>query len=156
MPATFTVDAYPGQEFCGTVTSIRKAPINVQNVITYDVVIAVDNTDLKLFPGMTANVKIQIETHENVLKVPDAALRYRAPEEPETGQPVGANPPTVWVLDAKNRPRAVRVALGISDGVYTEITSGGLREGDQLIVAARSSEPNHRGVSPFGGGRRGF
>ena len=75
-PADFTVDAYPGQVFHGTVTSIRKAPINVQNVITYDVVIGVSNPDLKLFPGMTANVKILVDQRTNVLKVPNAALRY--------------------------------------------------------------------------------
>jgi len=56
-PATFSVDAYPGRVFDGTVTSIRQAAINVSNVITYDVVIGVSNADLKLFPGMTANVK---------------------------------------------------------------------------------------------------
>ena len=75
-PATFTVDAYPGRMFTGTVTSIREAPINVQNVITYDAVIGVSNPDLKLFPGMTANVKILVNQRANVLKVPNAALRY--------------------------------------------------------------------------------
>ena len=74
--ADFTVDAYPGQVFHGKVTSIRKAPINVQNVVTYDVVIGVANPDLKLFPGMTANVKILIDRHKDVLKIPNAALRF--------------------------------------------------------------------------------
>ena len=80
-PATFTVDAYPGQTFTGSVTSIRKAPINVQNVITYDAVIGVSNADLKLFPGMTANVKILVNQRPHVLKVPNAALRYHPAAE---------------------------------------------------------------------------
>ena len=75
--ATFTVDAYPGLVFEGKVTQIRQAPINVQNVITYDAVIQVANPDLKLFPGMTANVTILTEQAGNVLKIPNAALRVR-------------------------------------------------------------------------------
>ena len=78
--ASFTVDAYPGILFKGRVAQIRKAPINVQNVITYDAVIEVANPELKLFPGMTANVTILTQRRENVLKIPNAALRFRPPE----------------------------------------------------------------------------
>ena len=76
--ATFTVDAYPGRIFRGKVSEIRIAPIIVQNVVTYDVVIQVDNKDLKLKPGMTANVSVMIAHREGVLKIPNAALRFRA------------------------------------------------------------------------------
>src|ERR1022692_711186 len=76
-PATFTVDAYSGQIFHGKVSQIRQAPINVQNVITYDVVIEVSNPDLKLFPGMTANATISTGHASNVLRVPKASLRFR-------------------------------------------------------------------------------
>ena len=76
-PAAFTVDAWPGRIFQGRVAQIRQAPINVQNVITYDVVIHVSNQDLKLFPGMTANVTIFTGHAANVLRLPKAALRYR-------------------------------------------------------------------------------
>ena len=69
------MDAYPGRVFKGVVTSIRKAPINVANVITYDAVIGVSNEDLALFPGMTANVKIVVSQRKDVLRVPNAALR---------------------------------------------------------------------------------
>ncbi|HSP69818.1 MAG TPA: efflux RND transporter periplasmic adaptor subunit, partial [Bryobacteraceae bacterium] len=79
--ASFTVDAYPGQVFRGTVMQVRRSPINVQNVITYTVVIAVDNPDLKLFPGMTANVRLVTDRLMNVIKVPSAALRFRPPED---------------------------------------------------------------------------
>src|SRR5579863_6882239 len=75
--ARYTVDAYPGTSFVGTVTQIRQAPINVQNVITYDIVVGVPNPDLKLFPGMTANVKILTNEADDALKIPNAALRFR-------------------------------------------------------------------------------
>jgi HlyD family secretion protein len=163
MPATFTVDAYPGTVFNGAVNSIRKAPINVQNVVTYDVVIAVSNLDLKLFPGMTANVKILVEEHPNVLRVPNAALRYRPADAP-AGRTRG-NAKQVWI-DAQNKPRAVPVTLGITDGAYTEITGGDLKAGDQVILASFSNQAQASAqptASPFGGtgggagrGRGGF
>ena len=110
-PADFTVDAYPGQVFHGKVTSIRKAPINVQNVVTYDVVIGVANPDLKLFPGMTANVKILIDRHNDVLKIPNAALRFR-PADAHAAQDAAAG--------RRRRdgapPGGTRAADGMGDG----------------------------------------
>ena len=79
--ATFTVDAYPGQTFHGTVMQVRHSPTNVQNVITYTVVIAVENPDMKLFPGMTANVRLVTDHLSAVMKIPSAALRFRPPED---------------------------------------------------------------------------
>ena len=165
--ATFTVDAYPGRAFKGSVTSIRQAPINVQNVITYDVVIGVSNPDLKLFPGMTANVKIMVDQRTDVLKVPNAALRFRpavAQASPAAtggkgGRKPGAAPmQAVWVLNAENKPEQVRVKTGETDGTFTEITDG-LKEGDRVIVAAMSKQGAPAGGSAFaqpsGGGRRG-
>jgi HlyD family secretion protein len=153
-PATFTVDAYPGQVFTGNVTSIRKAPINVANVITYDAVIGVANPDLKLFPGMTANVKILVNQRPNVLKVPNAALRYHpASETAATGTKTvrkGAAPEkAVWVLDADNKEQRVVVTTGESDGAFTEVTQGGLKDGDRVIVAALAkAAPASGGGSP--------
>jgi len=77
--ATFTVDAYPGYPFSGTIRQVRLAPINVQNVVTYNVVVNVDNQDLRLKPGMTANVSIVVAQRDSVLKVPNAALRFTPP-----------------------------------------------------------------------------
>jgi HlyD family secretion protein len=140
--ATFTVDAYPGQTFKGIVTSIRKAPINVQNVITYDAVIGVSNTDLRLFPGMTANVRILVNPLQNVLKVPNAALRYHPPTEPAKDfagkgeRNVAALEKSVWVLGENNKPRRVSVVTGETDGMSTEVLEGGLKDGDRVIVAA--------------------
>ncbi len=149
-PATFTVDAYPGRTFTGSVTSIRKAPINVQNVITYDAVIGVSNPDLKLFPGMTANVKILVNQRLNVLRVPNAALRYHpASETAASGGGKGAAlEKAVWILDANNKQLRVVVATGESDGTYTEVTNGGLKDGDRVIVAALAKAAPASGGSP--------
>ena len=153
-PATFTVDAYPGQVFRGNVTSIRKAPINVQNVITYDAVIGVSNPDLKLFPGMTANVKILVNQRLNVLRVSNAALRYH----PASGTAVAASgagarkgvapEKAVWILDTDDKPQRVVVTTGESDGTYTEIVTGNLKDGDRVIVAALANAAPASGGSP--------
>jgi HlyD family secretion protein len=79
MPATFTVDAFPGKVFQSQVKQVRKAPINVQNVITYTVLLSAQNNDLKLLPGMTANTSIITEQKEKVLRIPNAALRFKMP-----------------------------------------------------------------------------
>jgi HlyD family secretion protein len=152
MPATFTVDAYPGQVFQGTVTSIRRAAINVQNVVTYDVVLSVSNPDLKLFPGMTASVKILVDQHHSVLKIPNAALRYRPADTTAKTRP-GAK--EVWILDATGKPKPVNVTLGLTDGASTEVTGGDLKEGDRVIVASFSKKqaPNSGSASPLAGGR---
>jgi HlyD family secretion protein len=137
----FTVDAYPDTTFEGKVWQKRQAPITVQNVVTYDVVIQVNNRDLRLMPGMTANVSIVINRKKDVLKVSNAALRFK-PERPggtkgasaEGGQkrPSG---PAVWVLE-NGEPQRVAVTLGITDGVNSEVLSGDLKEGQAVIVEA--------------------
>jgi len=162
-PVTFTVDAYPGQVFKGAVTEIREAPINVQNVITYDVVIGVSNPDLKLFPGMTANVKILVDQRPNVLRVLNAALRYHpatatpAPAGGGKGGTKGVAPQqAVWILDANNKPQRVVVTTGQSDGTYTEVTSGALKDGDRVIVAEVAKATATSGGSPVStGGSKG-
>jgi HlyD family secretion protein len=141
-PATFTVDAYPGRTFKGAVTSIRKAPINVQNVITYDAVVGVSNTDLKLFPGMTANVKILVDQRPNVLRVLNAALRYHPASEtpapaasPKRAGKAATPQQAVSVMDPNNKPQRVKITTGQSDGTYTEVTGGDLKDGDRVIIA---------------------
>jgi len=160
-PATFTVDAYPGRTFAGAVTSIREAPINVQNVITYDAVIGVSNSDLKLFPGMTANVKILVTQRSNVLKVPNAALRYHPASEPSatrgtTGVGKGIAPEkAVWILDGNGIPQRVMVSTGETDGTFTEVTGGALKDGDRVVVAALAMAAPASGSSPGAVGGRG-
>jgi HlyD family secretion protein len=151
--ATFNVEAYPERTFDGKVVQVRRAPITVQNVVTYDVVIGCENPDLLLFPGMTADARIIVEERRNVLLVPETALRF----EPSVGR---GSPPTtgegtatgrrVWVL-RDGRPVAVPVTVGLEDGTNAEITGGALAEGDPVIVdlarAGRGGEPPAR--SPF-------
>ena len=136
--ATFVVDSYPTATFRGVVTEIRKAPIVTQNVVTYDFVISVNNSDLRLFPGMTANVTILTRRVDNTLKVPNAALRFRPSPalvkkyNLELSQPDQAQ---VYAL-AGSRVQAVPVTLGISDGRFTAVTSPTLKAGDRLLVRA--------------------
>ena len=132
----FTVDAYPDTTFKGNVWQIRKAPITVQNVVTYDVVIQVGNKDLRLMPGMTANVSIIITTRQDVLRITNAALRFRMGERPSGAGGAGSGEkkgPAVWVLE-NGKPRRVQITPGISDGSFTEVSAGDLKEGQQLIV----------------------
>jgi HlyD family secretion protein len=158
-PVRFTVDAYPSQTFQGSVTQMRQAPINVQNVITYDVVVAVPNPDLKLLPGMTANVKILTNKEDNVLRIPNVALRFRpADVKPDTSvraagrrQDAGS---TVWILDQDGKPKAAKVKLGITDGNFTAVESGDLKEGERVITN-NLTKVSTATQSPGGGGGRG-
>ncbi|HUI67126.1 MAG TPA: efflux RND transporter periplasmic adaptor subunit, partial [Nitrospirota bacterium] len=108
----------------------------VQNVVTYDVVIQVNNRDLKLMPGMTANVSIIIQTRHDAIRITNAALRFRFSEKAAgsvASEGAEKKGPVVWVLD-NEKPKRFSVTPGISDGNYTEVVSGGLKEGQQLIV----------------------
>jgi HlyD family secretion protein len=237
--STFTVDAYPGRNFRGKVSEIRNAPIIVQNVVTYDVVILVDNRDLKLKPGMTANVSIMIANREGVLKIPNAALRFRPqsakqgsppekgseksasagrllierltselnltpdqqsklemvlrsskqefqeisqkmkPEEArdrirglirqkisgiltdeqkqklmqlsDSSQPEQGKSGRVWILSSEGKPTPVSIILGITDGTFSEVMSGELREGGEVIVEEVSGKKtqSQTGASPL-------
>jgi HlyD family secretion protein len=127
----FTVDAYPDMTFMGKVGQVRIAPINVQNVVTYDVVITVDNPDLKLRPGMTANVSVIVAEKKEILKVPNAALRFKPLERGKAvPQQKGAG---VWIIE-KGTPKRIPVVAGIGDGTYTELVKGDIREGQEVIV----------------------
>ncbi len=174
----FTVDAFPNQTFHGKVVQVRNAPITVQNVVTYDTVIGVSNPELKLKPGMTANVSIVIAHKDDVVKISNAALRYRPADAPppesrsasspnpsrgERGSRPSGGPPrerrmerTIYVLNG-DKPQPVQIKTGISDGVSTEVTEG-LKEGDRVVTAqlnaAGGAAPAQ--ANPFGGGRRGF
>lgn len=134
-PAHFRVDAYPKQFFEGTVTQVRNAPISIQNVVTYDVVITVDNRELKLKPGMTANVTIVTAQKDDPLRVPNGALRFRMPDVP-----IDKKATRVWVLDRNGQPRQVDVTTGISDSLSTEIVNGALKKGDRVIVGIETNE----------------
>jgi HlyD family secretion protein len=166
----FTVDAFPYQTFHGKVGQVRFAASTVQNVVTYDVVITVKNPDLKLLPGMTANIAIVVAHKDDALRVPNSALRFKMPEREAQAQDTSApvtprperKPPgprirsqqrSVYVMPPEGgKPHRVDVKLGISDGVYTEVTAG-LEEGDMVVTGA-TFPISHSGPgapNPFGG-----
>jgi HlyD family secretion protein len=238
--STFTVDAYPGRIFRGKVSEVRNAPITIQNVVTYDVVILVDNLDLKLKPGMTANVSIMIAHRERVLKVSNAALRFRPasakqgsfpeksgessvskgsllierltkelnltpdqqsklemvlrssrqefqeisqkmkPEEArgriqdlirqkisgiltdeqkqklkelsDSSQSEQEKPGRVWVLSPEGKAVSISIVVGITDGTFSEVISGDLKEAMEVIVEENLSKKQSGPASPFGRG----
>lgn len=132
LPVEFTVDAYPDSPFNGSVSEIRNAPTTVQNVVTYDVVVKVDNPELRLKPGMTANVSIVVSSRNDVLRIPNRALRFRLFEKSKSTEKRDKGS-GVWVLEDK-KPKRVSITPGISDGTYTELLSGKINEGQELIV----------------------
>jgi RND family efflux transporter, MFP subunit len=129
----FTVDAYPEITFKGTVWQIRNAPIIVQNVVTYDVVIKVDNPELKLKPGMTANVSIITSFKKGILKIPNAALRFILSETEKGIEKNVQKGLGIWILE-KGEPKRIPILTGISDGSYTEVISGAVKEGQEVII----------------------
>jgi HlyD family secretion protein len=143
--ASFRVDAYPKHFFDGTVTQVRNAPISIQNVVTYDVVITVDNKDLKLKPGMTANVTIVTAKKESPLRVPNGALRFRMPN-----LPVDKKVSRVWVLDPADQPRQTGVTTGIADSLFTEIDEHAVNEGDRVILGIETPEEQAQKKLPPG------
>jgi len=131
--ASFTVEAFGDRTFQGGVVQVRQAPQTVQNVVTYDVVVGVDNADLVLKPGMTATVAVVTDRRDDALRVPDQALRY------SPGGAAGPNRPSqVWVL-RDGTPEAVAITAGLDDDTNTEILSGELKPGDQVIVGEQRS-----------------
>jgi len=146
-PVEFTADAYPEDIFHGAVWQIRNAAITVSNVVTYDVVIRMDNKDLKLKPGMTANISFIISTRKDVLRVPDTALAFTPSDAKSNGQSkdrgVG-----VWILQ-DGKPKRIEMIAGESNGTFTEITSGQLQEGNLVItgylVPPKNSSGNNSG-----------
>jgi HlyD family secretion protein len=150
-PVTFTVDAYPGETFTGTVSQVRLQPTVDQNVVSYTTVIDVPNRNQKLKPGMTASVSIEIARADDVLRVPASALRFR--QERGTTQ--------VWVW-AGGSMQPHRVDAGLSNGTMTAITGSGVAEGAEVVTSAadstqQASAPTTSPLLPArrGGGARG-
>lgn len=145
-PVEYTLDGYPDSIFKGTVKQIRIAPTTVQNVVTYDVVISVDNKDMKLKPGMTANVSVITAQKKGIYAVSNEALRFTpdksddAPKYKEQG---------VWVLENK-KPKRITIKTGLSDGENTEVLSNQLKEGQKIIISIKKKS---KGDKQKGGGR---
>lgn len=155
--AFFQVDAYPERKFWGTISQVRNAPQIMQNVVTYDVVVEVDNPDLALKPGMTASLSVITAQREDALKIPQAALRFRPPspkndgrsrDEGGNGGPTQARPrgekaagesTQVWLTSAEQKLTPVAVQVGINDEVFAELVSGNLKEGDLVVTGVRTN-----------------
>jgi HlyD family secretion protein len=169
MKTFFSVDSFPGESFVGKIRQIRNAPTTLQNVVTYDAVIDVDNAALRLRPGMTANVTIVYDERRRVLTVPNTALRFRPPPSLASSAPQGSSGPregrrhprdadagaapepdtkTIWVL-RDGVPQATSVHAGLSDGTVTEILDENLEEGDLVVVDTLDPEgaPSATGTS---------
>ena len=131
--ALFTVEAYPDKTFEGKVTQVRQAPITVQNVVTYDVVISVDNPDFKLLPGMTANTRIISDEHDKVLRVPVQALRFSLKGHDQGEGDTKQHSERVYIL-RDGKPQRVPVTVGLSDGTNTEISGEEIKADDEVIV----------------------
>jgi HlyD family secretion protein len=175
MDATFTVDAFPGQTFKGKVGQIRNAAQTVQNVVTYDAVIDVDNGDLRLRPGMTATVTIIYAEKDDAVSIPNAAIRFHPPAEAMSAmaQPsasasasVAARPPRpprngssssthtesthhqIWVMHA-GKPESRWVTTGLSDGTVSEVVRGDIHPGDEVITdVVIGGKPASAGSAP--------
>jgi HlyD family secretion protein len=139
-PAHFTVDAFPKRIFHGSVVQVRQSPQSVQNVITYDAVIGVDNTDLALMPGMTASTQIIVDQRRDVLRVPDQAVRYAA-----AGTAAGQS--RLYLLRG-GQVVTVPVVFGLDDDSSTEIVSGDVTAGDQVIIGEQRGERTGTTVPP--------
>ena len=163
-PVSFTVQAYPGRTFTGTVSQVRINSTTVNNVVNYTAVVAVANPDGKLLPGMTATVKFLVGSANDALSVPNAALRFTpaiagnassgastaarmrvrnassgATAMPRASRAAGdSTMSTLWYLDSTKTPRPVRVHVGLSDGTRTQVTGNGIKEGMQIIVGANT------------------
>jgi HlyD family secretion protein len=139
-PVTFTVDAYPGERFTGTVAQVRLNPEVVSNVVTYAVIVDAPNPSLKLKPGMTANATFEVARRENVLRVPAAALRFRPSADvllalgaaaAPGGQPQGTA--TLWQRAGRSIA-PVRVRVGVSDGTYAEVLDSPIAAGTEVVT----------------------
>ena len=161
--ATFSVQTFPNRQFEGTVRQVRQAPTTVQNVVTYDVVVDVDNRDGALKPGMTATTRIVKAERDDVLMLPEQALRFRPEGVPgdragsgqrrsdraASGAATGAGDGTrrgrAWIL-RDGKPTAVPLVVGLEDGTSAEIAKGELAQGDQVIVAEATTAPKGPGA----------
>lgn len=155
----FTVDAYPNDKFYGTVTQVRLEATTTNNVVTYEVVISAPNGDMKLKPGLTANVTIFTAEREGVVSVPSKALRFTPTKETVGNkkiQDVNAKN-KVWTLEGETL-KAHKVSIGMSDGIHTEILSG-ISAGKQIITEIKVTNNDDEGEeeqtrSPFAPGPR--
>ncbi len=156
--ATFRVDAFPDRDFEGVVAQVRQAPITVQNVVTYDVVVSVENPELLLKPGMTANVNVVTASKGKVVRVPIDALRFAPPGQPPADSAALDGAPgrqtRVWVLENR-KVTPVTITTGLSDGTWVEVADGDVQAGDRVVTDEIRSATTHPSGGSHGGGMGG-
>ncbi len=139
----YTLDGYPDSVFYGKVTQVRLSPVTESNVVTYTVIIEVENEEGKLMPGMTANVSIITDKKENVLTVPNIALKFTTVDNKQKYENKG-----IWT-DRKGKPVRIDIETGVSDDSYTQIISDKIKEGDIVYVKAiKTGKDNKRAMRP--------
>lgn len=139
---TYTLDGYPDSTFKGKVTQVRLSPTTESNVVTYTVIVDVNNEDLKLKPGMTANVSIITDKSEDVLCVPNMALKFT----PDINGPKYKNQ-GIWILE-KNKPKRIEIETGANNDTSTEIISDALNEGVQVIMSIKGKNSKKNSGRP--------
>ena len=139
---TYTLDGYPDSTFKGKVTQVRLSPTTESNVVTYTVIVDVNNEDLKLKPGMTANVSIITDKSENVLCVPNMALKFT----PDINGPKYKNQ-GIWILE-KNKPKRIEIETGANNDSSTEVISDALNEGTEVIMSIKGKNSKKNSGRP--------
>ena len=139
---TYTLDGYPDSTFKGIVTQVRLSPTTESNVVTYTVIVDVNNEDLKLKPGMTANVSIITDKSENVLCVPNMALKFT----PDINGPKYKNQ-GIWILE-KNKPKRIEIETGANNDSSTEVISDALNEGTEVIMSIKGKNSKKNSGRP--------
>ncbi len=137
--AIFRVDAFPQRQFSGQITQIRKSPQAIQNVVTYTALISAQNAQLEILPGMTAYIHIMINGVENVLAIPNEALRFNPDKSAEQAQNMNL---VVWTLDDNNEPKPIEFERGLSDENFTQVVSGSLSKAQNIIIRTAPPEVN--------------
>jgi HlyD family secretion protein len=145
--ASFTVESFQDTTFEGIVTQVRQAPQTIQNVVTYDVVIAVKNPDLKLKPGMTATAKIVLDRRDNVMRVPSQALRYSPGGAAGSRGRKTTEMKSIWLL-REGTPVRVDVETGLDDDSYAELRKGDVKEGDIVILSEQQAPTSKATARP--------
>jgi HlyD family secretion protein len=161
------VQARPGERFTGRVEQVRLSSTTLENVVSYGVVVSVENPEGKLLPGMTARVEFLVDRAQGVLRVPNAALRFRpepeaaADAEPQrrgAGAAATRRDGQLWTVDKGGRPQPLPVRVGLTDGVTTQVEGAGIAPGLRVIAGVQRESSSAPAANPFqpqrGGGTR--
>ena len=144
-PVTFTVDAFPGEKFTGTVEKIRLNATMSQNVVTYVVEVVTDNSSMRLLPYLSANLNFEVERKNKALSVPNAAIRF-SPDSNfiAEGETISEEDDYVWVKSGEDKIRPIKVRVVLSDGAWTAIESPEIKDGMEIVTAAEKLDTSNK------------